>query len=629
MAPSTSAPDPADHTVVPLRARGVPDITRAVVDLDDLNSPHTLAVLSVPPDATVLDVGCGPGVVARALSARGCQVWGLEIDARKAALARPHCVEVVEADVESGSLATMFAGRRFDAILCLDVLEHLRTPDTVLGELAALLAPGGRILISVPNVTHGALRLELLRGRFGYRPSGLLDRGHLRFFDGDALRDLIRGAGLRADTTLRVVKRLDQTEFDVDLDSVPEAVRHQLERDPDALTYQYFVVARPSHEGQGDGLSLVERMRTRVDEVVAELEKAGAYARHVEAELKAKDEELTRRALHATHVAQLEAELEKAAGRTRALEAALEANVQQLGVAATQASELAHVRAELERAGVTSRLLETELAVKVADLQTRDVEVERLSSALARAEVHGAQLGEALAASLSRADALDETVAEVRRQLEVSGARVVECEQALAASLSVADTLGETVTELRGDLEASRARALELDSLVVGLRRLSDDSTSYVRHLEQELLRRAGEIAIRDDGLSVAGAHIEKTERVLGDHVSQLAQVEAYVRRLEGELESRAHQLAARDGELAGLRTHVDTAEGALVEVRGALAAHQALAASLSQALQLPRHRFATAWGNTLIDRAPWLHRLLRPLAVGVARRWCGPLDPQ
>ena len=85
-----------DAAVIPLRGRALPEVFAAPVDLDDLNSPHTLAVLSVPPGATVLDIGCGPGVVARALAARGCKVWGLELDPRRAALARHYCVDVLE-----------------------------------------------------------------------------------------------------------------------------------------------------------------------------------------------------------------------------------------------------------------------------------------------------------------------------------------------------------------------------------------------------------------------------------------------------------------------------------------------------------------------------------------------------
>ena len=69
---------------------------------------------------------------------------------------------MAEADLETVVLPTLFGGQRFDTILCLDVLEHLRNPSAVLAELRSMLAPGGAVLISVPNVTHGALRLELL-----------------------------------------------------------------------------------------------------------------------------------------------------------------------------------------------------------------------------------------------------------------------------------------------------------------------------------------------------------------------------------------------------------------------------------------------------------------------------------
>ena len=134
-----------ESAVIPLRGRALPEVPTAPVDLDDLNSPHTLAVLSVPPGATVLDIGCGPGVVAKALAARGCKVWGVELDPRRADSARNYCVEVRESDVENVNLSAAFPDMAFDAVLFLDVLEHLRDPEAALAQAAAVLAPGGSV----------------------------------------------------------------------------------------------------------------------------------------------------------------------------------------------------------------------------------------------------------------------------------------------------------------------------------------------------------------------------------------------------------------------------------------------------------------------------------------------------
>jgi SAM-dependent methyltransferase len=89
----------------------------------------------------------------------------------------------------------MLAGVRPDIIICADVLEHLRDPWTVLAWLRTLPAPGGRAVISVPNIAHWTARRALLRGRFDYTDFGLLDRTHLRFFTRATAAELARRAG--------------------------------------------------------------------------------------------------------------------------------------------------------------------------------------------------------------------------------------------------------------------------------------------------------------------------------------------------------------------------------------------------------------------------------------------------
>jgi 2-polyprenyl-3-methyl-5-hydroxy-6-metoxy-1,4-benzoquinol methylase len=140
-----------------------------------------------------LDVGAADGYLSELLTARGWTVTALERDPALAARARGRCKEVVVADLEEA--APRLDGP-FDAIVCGDVLEHLTDPLRVLTSLTRALAPGGTVVVSVPNVAHLWVRLSLLLGRFEYADRGILDRTHLRFFTRRTFLRFLREAGL-------------------------------------------------------------------------------------------------------------------------------------------------------------------------------------------------------------------------------------------------------------------------------------------------------------------------------------------------------------------------------------------------------------------------------------------------
>jgi len=110
-----------------------------------------------------------------------------------AELARPHCRRMLVGDIETLEVDTL---GQFDAIVFGDVLEHLRNPRSVLEQLSKLLKPGGRILISLPNVANIWVRLNLLFGRFNYTRVGIFDESHLRFFTLKTAKELAADAGL-------------------------------------------------------------------------------------------------------------------------------------------------------------------------------------------------------------------------------------------------------------------------------------------------------------------------------------------------------------------------------------------------------------------------------------------------
>jgi SAM-dependent methyltransferase len=149
----------------------------------------------VPPECRrVLEVGCAAGGLGHLLRSRGHQVTGIELVPEVAERARRRLDQVVTADVEADGLP--FAPGSFDAVVFADVLEHLVDPWRVLREAAALLADGGVVVASIPNLQNLDVLRRLLRGRWEYRERGITDVGHLRFFTLHTIRGLFTQAGL-------------------------------------------------------------------------------------------------------------------------------------------------------------------------------------------------------------------------------------------------------------------------------------------------------------------------------------------------------------------------------------------------------------------------------------------------
>ena len=115
------------------------------------------------------------------------------------ALAQPHYRRIEVANLDTCDLPTLFAGERYDYIVCADVLEHLVDPGRVLDAAQQLLKPQGRLMISVPNAAYAGLIGELMAGEFRYREEGLLDRTHLRFFTRASLSRFVEERGWHVD----------------------------------------------------------------------------------------------------------------------------------------------------------------------------------------------------------------------------------------------------------------------------------------------------------------------------------------------------------------------------------------------------------------------------------------------
>lgn len=110
------------------------------------------------PDAldgiSVLDVGCGAGLASEALARRGARVTGLDAAGEALAAARAHAAASgLDIDYREGLPEDLPDGERWDAVVALEVIEHVADRDAFLSALARALKPGGMLFLSTLNRT--------------------------------------------------------------------------------------------------------------------------------------------------------------------------------------------------------------------------------------------------------------------------------------------------------------------------------------------------------------------------------------------------------------------------------------------------------------------------------------------
>lgn len=213
---------------------------------DGGQTSHAITVDLVGTGKRVLDVGCASGYLAAALVERGNEVSGVEIDPEAAEVARPHLKQLYVGDIEDADLAAEFGANRFDVVIFADVLEHLRDPERVLRASRHLLSDGGYVVVSIPNVAHGAVRLALLRGRFEYRPLGLLDATHLRFFTRSSFLELVAGGGFAATDVRHTLVDPFMSEIPINRSDYPADLVAEIEADPESYVYQFVARLDPA-----------------------------------------------------------------------------------------------------------------------------------------------------------------------------------------------------------------------------------------------------------------------------------------------------------------------------------------------------------------------------------------------
>ena len=159
----------------------------------------------------VCDLGCGNGYLASRLGASGLHVTGIDASESGLEIARRHYatdrVTFVRSEIGADLEALLPAGLRFDAVVSSDVIEHLYRPAALVETAAALLKPGGYLIVGTPY--HGYLKnlaISVLN-KWDSHHGVDWDGGHIKFFSKRTLRDLVVRHGFR-EATLHCYGRL-------------------------------------------------------------------------------------------------------------------------------------------------------------------------------------------------------------------------------------------------------------------------------------------------------------------------------------------------------------------------------------------------------------------------------------
>ena len=200
----------------------------------------------VPRGSCVLDVGCATGYLGSWLkTTRHCAVDGVDAVAEDLEIAKHRLNRVYLRDLDKPDWAHGL--EQYDVILMMDVLEHLRMPQRTLQIATTLLCPQGCLIINVPNVANWRVRFELLRGRWEYQETGILDRTHVYFFTRRTLETMLRENNFEIIALYPTIPDYSLMNFDFGRTRAQRYLFHGLlDAFGGLLARQFLVIVRPT-----------------------------------------------------------------------------------------------------------------------------------------------------------------------------------------------------------------------------------------------------------------------------------------------------------------------------------------------------------------------------------------------
>lgn len=167
-------------------------------DLELVNNNSLLLILQqIKKNSVILEFGPANGRLTKYLKNElQCDVYLAEIDEQAGKEALQYGKDLVIGDVEEFAWFDRYHELRFDYILFADILEHLRDPKKVLERSKLLLKQQGSILVSVPNMAHNSVMIQMMNNELKYNSVGLLDNTHIHIFTYHSLERMVKECDL-------------------------------------------------------------------------------------------------------------------------------------------------------------------------------------------------------------------------------------------------------------------------------------------------------------------------------------------------------------------------------------------------------------------------------------------------
>ncbi|WP_252242320.1 methyltransferase domain-containing protein [Clostridium sp. ZBS18] len=214
------------------------------LDLDSENSLHMI-IKMISPNSKILEFGPAHGRLTKYLKEElTCEIDIVEIDDEAGREANRYSDKSFIGnnlgDIEKYIWLEELKSETYDYIIFADVLEHLHSPKKVLECCNRILKDKGSILMSIPNIAHNSVLIDLVNDKFHYNTVGLLDNTHISFFSYNSLIEMIEESGYKTVKEYAVYSKVGENEINNNYKCVSRELAKELRKRDKGNLYQFI-----------------------------------------------------------------------------------------------------------------------------------------------------------------------------------------------------------------------------------------------------------------------------------------------------------------------------------------------------------------------------------------------------